>query len=274
MKLLAIGDFHGCFPPKLKDLAKDVDLILCTGDFGGSDDLLNVLFKNLGGDWIENVGEKKAKSLIEEDYESGKKILKELNDLKKPVYFVFGNWDFDDVGNYERFGGFNLESYVDLIKKEYHFFNFIHKRNVFFKNISIFGYGGMTVASSYVKEKTVMSSERRKDLVMQNKNDTEELFKYSKFSVDVFLAHYPPEGVFDKVVFKGYNPMNGKHVGFSGYRTYIFKRKPKVFICGHMHEYQGMRKLGDTLVVSTGAAKDGKAALISIDGGVKVEFID
>lgn len=35
MKILAIGDFHGKFPGKLKKLIKkeNPDLILCTGDF-------------------------------------------------------------------------------------------------------------------------------------------------------------------------------------------------------------------------------------------------
>jgi hypothetical protein len=33
MKILAIGDFHGKFPEKLRKLAKDVNLILSVRDF-------------------------------------------------------------------------------------------------------------------------------------------------------------------------------------------------------------------------------------------------
>ena len=51
MKILVIGDFHGKFPKKLKEMAKKVDLVLCTGDFGGSEKLLKILFKYLGKKW-------------------------------------------------------------------------------------------------------------------------------------------------------------------------------------------------------------------------------
>ena len=33
MKILAIGDFHGKFPMKLKKLAKSADLIVSVGDY-------------------------------------------------------------------------------------------------------------------------------------------------------------------------------------------------------------------------------------------------
>ena len=32
-----------------------------------------------------------------------------------------------------------------------------------------------------------------------------------------------------------------------------------------MHEYQGMKKLGKTLIIATGSAKEGKAAIIDYD---------
>jgi predicted phosphodiesterase len=38
MKILAIGDFHGKFPAKLKKEARKVDLILSTGDYAGIDE--------------------------------------------------------------------------------------------------------------------------------------------------------------------------------------------------------------------------------------------
>ena len=47
--------------------------------------------------------------------------------------------------------------------------------------------------------------------------------------------------------------MNGKHVGFKGYTEFIKKNKPTLFICGHMHEYQGEKKVGKTMIVATGS---------------------
>ena len=79
VKILAIGDFHGKLPTKLKKEAKKADLILSTGDFGGSDKLLNVVFKYFYSNWWKEVGKKKTRQYIMEDYNSGKKMIQELN---------------------------------------------------------------------------------------------------------------------------------------------------------------------------------------------------
>lgn len=80
----------------------------------------------------------------------------------------------------------------------------------------------------------------------------------------IFLIHYTPFGFFDKVRYKK-NPMYNKHVGFEPYTDIIKKYSPLLVICGHMHEYQGKKKLGKTTIIATGAASEGKAALIEID---------
>jgi Icc-related predicted phosphoesterase len=99
----------------------------------------------------------------------------------------------------------------------------------------------------------------------ENKKETSQIMKYNKKRVDILFAHYPPFGFFDIVKYKGENPMKGKHIGFKGYTKFIKKNQPKLFICGHMHEYQGIKKLGKTLIIATGAARDGKAAIIEIE---------
>ncbi len=40
---------------KIKNLAKKADLVLCIGDFGGSEELLKIVFKYLGEKWWEKV---------------------------------------------------------------------------------------------------------------------------------------------------------------------------------------------------------------------------
>ena len=61
------------------------------------------------------------------------------------------------------------------------------------------------------------------------------------------------------------------------YNKIIRKYKPKLVICGHMHEYQGKRKLGDSWIMAIGAACKGKASMIEIDEKTKklksVKFI-
>ena len=72
----------------------EADIILSTGDFGGSDKMLKMIFKHLGDDWTKYVSKKVANELVKEDYNSGKKMIDELNELGGHVHTVHGNWDF------------------------------------------------------------------------------------------------------------------------------------------------------------------------------------
>lgn len=275
IKILAIGDFHGKLPKKLIKEAKKADFILSTGDFGGSDELLKIIFKYFYEDWWEKVGNKKAKKLILEDYNSGKKIINKLNNLKKQVYTVHGNWDFEKIKHKERTAGLKIKRYSELMKKmkNLHFFR---KRVVDVEGLKVYFFGGMVTASVYLKEK-IFDKKKINKFKKQHEKLRRQLFKKGRKGIDIFLSHYPPYGYFDVVKYKGENPMNGKHIGFKPYTEFIRKFQPRVFICGHMHEYQGMKKLGKTLIISTGSAKQGKAAWIEYpadgNGKVKVRFV-
>ncbi len=265
VKICAIGDFHGKFPAKLKNRIKkeNVDLILCTGDLGGSDKLLKIVFKYFEEGWYNIVGEKKAKQYIMEDYNSGKKILKELNSLGKIVYLTNGNWDFVSNAKAQRIGGLKLKSYPAIIKrmKNLRMYNKAYRKLDVF---SILFFGGFVTSGAYL-DKKVRPEKERKRYIKKNKQEIKHIMKYSKKPVDILLAHYPAYGFFDKVNYLGENPMNGKHVGFKGYVKFIKKNQPRLFICGHMHEYQGKKKLGKSLIVNPGAAFDGKCAIIDFD---------
>jgi len=78
----------------------------------------------------------------------------------------------------------------------------------------------------------------------------------------VFIFHYPPYGVFDIIKDKKDNPMNGKSAGVKFFTEAIKKYKPKLVLCGHMHEYQGAKKLHGCLVVNPGDAQKGKYAIV------------
>ena len=93
----------------------------------------------------------------------------------------------------------------------------------------------------------------------------------------IFLFHYTPKGFFDIIKDKE-NPHHGESAGINFFLQAIKRYKPKLVICGHMEEYQGKKKLGQTLIVATGAASEGKAAVIEFDeekGKVrKVRFLN
>ncbi|MCK5342684.1 MAG: hypothetical protein KAR20_04730, partial [Candidatus Heimdallarchaeota archaeon] len=51
------------------------------------------------------------------------------------------------------------------------------------------------------------------------------------------------------------------------FRDIALEENPALVLCGHMHEYQGKKRLGESLIVNPGAACDGKCAIIDFDEG-------
>jgi len=284
LKILAIGDFHGKFPRKLKKIANSCDFVLCTGDFGGSDKLLKIIFKYFYKDWTEEVGMKKAKQMIIEDYNSGKKIINELNKLKVPVYTIHGNWDFEESRHKKRSAGLKIRKYSDIIKERKKNICFLKKQIKKIKDLKVYSFGGLVTASIYLTKESGFDKKERSKYKKRHEIEKKQLFRKGRKDIDILLAHYTPYGYFD-IVKSGHkeNPMEKKSVGFKPYTQFIKKFKPRLFICGHMHEYQGKKKLGNTLIVATGSAKEGKAAVIEMESSsdesneaskiVKVEFV-
>jgi len=263
MKILAIGDFHGKFPKKLEREAKKADLVLSIGDFGGSKKLLKIVFKHLHKGWWKVVEKKKAREYILEDYNSGKKVIRALNKIGVPVYTIHGNWDFEGRKK-ERTGGVKVVNYSHLMKKMKNM-NFLRKRIVNIKGMIVYAFGGYVIPDVALTKKGGHNKIKIKRFKKEYAKSKKQLFNKPGKNIDILLAHYPPYGYFDVVKYKGENPRNGQHVGFKPYTQYIKKYKPKLFICGHMHEYQGKAKLGNTIIVSTGPAEEGKAAIIEFD---------
>jgi len=276
MKILVIGDFHGKFPSKLKKYAKEVDVILADGDFGGSDKLLKVIFKYFYGDWVEEVGEKKARKMVLEDYKSGKKIINELGKLKVPIYSIHGNWDFEGYRRVRRYGPLRLKNYSKLMKKKKNM-TFLKRKIISLNGLKLYAFGGYMTPIVYTRKEGGFDKKKREKYRKRIRKEKKAVFKKGQKGIDIFLAHYTPYGYFDKVKYKGKNPMNGKHVGIKAYTDFIKKYQPRVFVCGHMHEYQGKKMLGNTLIVATGPAYEGKAAIVDVPEDkkkrAKVKFI-
>jgi len=278
MKILAIGDFHGKLPEKILKLAKsnDIDIILSSGDFPNTEKIRDLQFKYwTGKKWFEIIGLKKAKKLEKDGFDSGLKVLKKLNSINKKVYIVWGNSDFyrDTNEPKELVPGF----YDDKIKTLKNI-KLIDRRKIKIKNLEVIGHGRYVDVTEYIKHPIDKDKKKRiRRLKRYNKTKTElfSLFSKSKpIEGFIFLTHYTPYGVFDKVKFKT-SPMYGKHVGFEPYNQIIKKYNPLIMICGHMHEYQGKQKLGKTTVINPGDISSGKAAIIEIiDKKIKnIKFI-
>ncbi len=271
MRILVIGCFHGKFPSKLKKLAESCDFILSTGDFGGSEKLRKFMFKNFSAGYSDKLGKKKMREYYLEDYNHGKRIIKELDTIKKPVYTIDGNWDFRGTADVKKDYGLNFKSYPKIIGKTNHI-KFLNKKIRTIEGLNIYPHGGLMLASIFHTDNYF--KDRHKLYKHWHAKQRKQLFKQKSKRLDILLAHCPPYGYFDKVKYKGVNPMNGKHVGFKPYNEYVKKYHPKLFICGHMHEHHGIKKLGKTTILSHGPAQDGKAAIIDYsDGKFKIKLI-
>jgi Icc-related predicted phosphoesterase len=275
VKILAIGDFHGKFPSKLKKEAKKVDLIIALGDYANADKIRKLIFKNwTNKKWYEAIGIRKARQLEKESFDSGLKVIKELNALGKSVYIIWGNTDF-----YKEYAtseppiimpGFYNEN-IKTLKN----INLFNRKKISINNIDLIGHGGYVDVTEFIRhplDKNLKNQKKRLKRYKRDEGKLKRLFKKYKHINNFILGiHYAPLNIFDKVIYPG-SPMNGKHVGWQPYNDVIAKYKPKLVLCGHMHEYQGKKKFGKSLVVNPGAAFQGKAAIIDWPS-LKVRFI-
>ena len=288
MKILAVGDFQGKFPERLKKVlhSESFDVLVVVGDVSGVDEwkpYIIDIFKRIkkGKSRLtpkEFFGNKKLKELERKDFESCKIILKELNKLNKPVMLIFGNSD----------DGWYNHPTLRLSKKDMRVKKFMASmKNIAeityshkgFKKFNFIGWGGYMDIEAYFKKSTFKAENEMIPIKMKrHKLSRTKLFKLLKKTNrndlnNIFIFHYPPYGIFDKIKDKG-NPMDGQRTGIKFFGEAIKRYKPKVVLCGHMHEYQGMKKLYGVQVINPGDAGEGKCAIVDInsEGQVKAKF--
>jgi len=285
MKILVLSDFHGKFPEKLERIAqsKEIDLIIALGDYAGIEEwrpYLNYCFKFWSRgkkpkkDIREFLGEKTFKKLLKDDDKAGRNILKKLDNLNKKTLFIFGNGD-------DRFYDYPFDDFFYATKTNATWVNKLKnltditygKREIL--QTYIIGFGGfMDASANYEKKpKTEDEKERLKEMSLRNQMAEKKFLKILKNTSKnrIFIFHYPPKGVFDKIK-DIKNPYHGKSAGVDFFTSAIKKYEPKLVLCGHMHEYQGKKKLGKSLVVNPGPAFERKAAVIEWPS-LKVKFI-
>lgn len=271
MKIIAIGDFHCNFPEKLKRIInkEKPDLILSTGDYAGGEEwrpLFKKVFKaraeGIKLSIEELVGEKEYRRLLEKDYVQGKVPLVNLNKLKIPVFSVFGNsdWSKEEFKNSKK--GYEL-----VISRLRNIIN-IQKKKTKFENLKIIGFGG------YLDPDFYFTREGMKLIAADNESTKRRRVRYLKeekmfinlikCKPDIILSHYTPYKLLDQLKDLD-SPFNKKSLGVSFYNRGIEKFSPTLFICGHMHENQGIAKLGKTIILNPGSASDGKMAIIKFD---------
>ncbi|MDZ7359918.1 MAG: metallophosphoesterase family protein [candidate division KSB1 bacterium] len=81
----------------------------------------------------------------------------------------------------------------------------------------------------------------------------------------VMVSHCPPRNA-------EVDRSGGANLGSIAVRSWIDKVKPILVVCGHIHEARGQAKIGETVVVNCGPAKNGYYAVAEVGNLVKVEL--
>ena len=160
--------------------------------------------------------------------------------LNPAVVAIAGNWDRAGVGEYLRETDVSVDGAVREIN------GFI-----------VCGLGGSLPAP--VPAPNELSEE-------QFRSRLKKLAAVSA-SPDILIIHQPPANTkLDRI-------SSGPHVGSEAVKDYIERSGAIVCLTGHIHESSGIDELGKTKVVNPGAARQGRYAVIGIEGrSVSVEL--
>jgi len=101
-------------------------------------------------------------------------------------------------------------------------------------------------------------------ILKQSKNFEE---KKLLAGTNVLVSHEPPHGSQDKIFL-------GMHTGSKELKEIVEKYKPRLLLCGHIHEDPGFTQINQTTVVNCSLGKRGEGALIYINENLSVKMLD
>ena len=258
MRICAISDPHGGLD-KIKQIPlSDVDLFLLTGDLGSASLARKMAFDNIerkkqGLEAIEYTPAQKKRAFME-IYNSTMGIMRYLRKFA-PVFTIFGNIESSnhdtreesrEIGVALPFLSNDLNALPNV--------RIINNRIANFEGIRIGGLGYF-IDTNWVQE--FKPSNFRKRMAGAKKQTAKAKRVLRNFGpVDILVCHQPPYGVLDKVTAK-YAPKHwqGKHAGSKTILQYIKSKSPKYVFCGHIHEGQGMKRIGRTEVHNLGVGE-------------------
>lgn len=258
MRILVVGDPHGS--QKIKKIpVKGIDLVLITGDVGKADFARKFYFENLkrkikGLDELE-ADNKIVKTIHMEIHNSTISILNKLSKFA-PVYTIEGNVEIPTIKQVRE----NKKKYG--IKLPYTRKIINNMKNVFLIKNVLRKINGLRIGfleyfldTNWVKD--FKPSEYNKELSQARKETAKAKRILNNFKkVDILICHQPPYGYLDKVSSRHNPPKSwiGKHAGSKVILDYIKKYKPKIVLCGHIHEGEGKAKIGKTEIYNLGVA--------------------
>jgi len=254
MKVLAIGDSHGDLEKVKRIPINDVDLILLTGDLGSANLMRKMAFENVErqkqGLEKKEFSPTQRKRAFFEAYTSSMKVVKYLARFA-PVYTIYGNVEISNAETRKTSKeiGFSLPFLTNDLSK-INGVRVINDRLVSFNGVRI---GGLQyfVDTNWVQDfKPKDYRKRMKKAKRQTDKARKVLGRFGE--VDILVHHQPPYGFLDKVGSMAPKHWQGKYVGSKLILDYIKRKQPRYAFCGHVHEGEGMEKIGRTKVYNLG----------------------
>jgi Icc-related predicted phosphoesterase len=263
MKILAIGDPHGKLPKNLRNIDKNIDLVLITGDIGKADFARKRSFENFErrkkGLPKKEFTPKESKKVHNEIHNSTISILKTFSKIA-PTYTIQGNMGIPtmkETKQHIKQSKTNLpctRKKLEAMKDIYLIKN--HMRNINGLKIGFLEY---FVDNSWIKEFQEKDKKRIKDAKKETKKIRKILNWFGKYDLDILVCHQPPYKILDKVNFPSApKSWQGKHAGSKIILDYINKYHPEYVLCGHIHEAKGEKKIGKTTIYNLGCCGDYK----------------
>jgi Icc-related predicted phosphoesterase len=278
MRFLILGCLHGQIPNLHY---KNFDAIICTGDFCSDAHrapIFEAIKRNLANPrekvtWLDIIGKKKAKELIDQSVRDGRAVLEYLNSIGVPVYVVPGNNDWtgypssfrpEAQNNYGRMIR-GLKNVIDL-----------HGKVLDVGEYTIIGYGICSGPEypQYASDKRRYTARR---FAQKKKEYTRLLAQYGRMfkranNPVILLSHNVPFNTKIDLIDNPASPRNGQHFGSLLVRDLVKRHKPVVCLGAHMHEHFGAVKIGNTPCVNAGYGAKCNVLLELTPGNGKLSF--
>ena len=85
-------------------------------------------------------------------------------------------------------------------------------------------------------------------------------------ALDVLISHIPPRGYMDK-------SMMGLHIGSKWIREVMEQQKPRLIVCGHVHENPGYVTINETIILNCSIGKMGEYSLIELGDDIGITMV-
>lgn len=160
------------------------------------------------------------------------RILKEVSRAGIPIFFVSGNCDSRELLTWspEDIGVVNLHGRV--------------------REFSGYVFAGLGGGSGKFGTLTELEEGEFEKVLREYAAEPSKL---------ILVSHSPPYGT--KADYTGV-----KHIGSTAVRRFVEARKPLLVCVGHAHEGRSITRLGDTVIVNAGPAKNGFCAMVKLEG--------